>query len=171
MTSKNSTKAHDYLNSLAIQLARLSGFSSIIATSSLHNAPLLESLGATTIVDRKEADVQTEITKSAKGALIDVVFDAISDQDTQAVGWDVLAPGGTLILVTRRPTVDREKYSDKKVVDDVFGVLHAPHLRALGVSLCAALPRLIETSAIKVSRWISLHGLSLTFATRTAEPC
>lgn len=87
---------------------------------------------------------------AAKGAPIEVVFDTISLQDTEAVGWDVLAPGGTLVQV-QRPTVDREKYPDKKIVDDIFGDVHQPHLRALGVSLYKALPHLIETGVIKVS--------------------
>lgn len=125
----------------------------------MHNAPFLESLGATAVVDRKVADVRAELTKAAKGAPIDVVYDAISLQDTQEVAWDVLAPSGTLVLVLP-PSVERAKYVNKKVVDDVFGNVHAPHLRALGVSLYKALPRLIETSAIKVSHFVhpELYG-------------
>lgn len=135
--------------SLVIQLAKLVGFSSIITTASSHNTPLLESLGANIVVDRKAVDIQAELARAANGIPIDVVFDAISLPDTQALGWDVLAPGGTLTLLIP-PTIDRAKYADKKVVDDIQGNVHTPHLRALGTSLYSALPRLIETGAIKV---------------------
>ncbi|KAF8510033.1 hypothetical protein JB92DRAFT_2728841 [Gautieria morchelliformis] len=41
----------------AIQLARLSGFSPIVVTASLHNSDLAKSLGATHLIDRKMDDV------------------------------------------------------------------------------------------------------------------
>lgn len=139
----------EYRHLLAIQLAKLSGFSQIIATASLHNAPFLKSIGATTVVDRKAQNLQAEINKAVKGVPIDVVLDAISLEDTQSLAWDVLAPDGTLVLLLDA-TVDRSKYPKKMIVNDIYGSVHAPHLRALGVSLYAALPKLIETRAIKV---------------------
>ncbi|OBZ66321.1 Zinc-type alcohol dehydrogenase-like protein C2E1P3.01 [Grifola frondosa] len=76
-----------------IQVARLSGFSPIITTASLHNALLLTSLGATHVIDRKLSHdaLVAEATRIAGGP-IEIVYDAISDADTQNVGYDVLAP-------------------------------------------------------------------------------
>ena len=48
------------------------------------------------------------------------------------------------------PLVDRAKYADKKIVDDVYANVHMPHLRQLGIRLYAALSKLIETRDIKV---------------------
>lgn len=135
----------------AIQLAKLSGFSSIITTASLHNASLLASLGATTIMDRKSPNVRDEITKAANGLPIDFVYDTISHEDTQNIGWDVLAPEGTLAVVVPPAKVDLAKYPGKKIVDDIHGNVNGPHLRALGVSLYKALPTLIEAGKLKVS--------------------
>lgn len=132
-----------------IQLAKLSGFSSIITTASLHNTSFLESLGATVVIDRNARDVRSEIIKAAKGSPISVVYDAISLEETQSVGWDILSSQGTLILVLP-PTIDRAKYADKYVIDDIFANVNRPHLRTLGVSLYKALPALIETKKIKV---------------------
>lgn len=134
---------------LAIQFAKLSGFSSIISTASMHNKPLLESLGASVVVDRNASNLKEEIAKAANGQPIDVVFDAVSLDDTQQLGWDILASNGTLVLV-RSPKIDRRKYADKKIVDDVFGSVYTPRLRSLGVSLYKALPGLIEAGKIKV---------------------
>lgn len=144
----------------AIQLAKLSGFSPIITTASLHNAPLLEALGATTVIDRKSPDLRNEILKAAKGSPIEFVYDAISEEDTESVGLDVLTPNGTLVIVLSPPKFDPTKYADKKVVDDIQANVHLPHLRALGVSLYKALPELLESGKVKVRRR-NINGLGI----------
>lgn len=121
---------------------------------------MLKSLGASAVVDRNASDVRGELIKAASGSQIDVVFDAVSLDDTQSVGWDVLAPGGTLVLV-QAPTIDREKYADKKVVDNIFGNVYYPHLRSLGVSLYKALPGLIESGKLKVRTDLAIEEVSM----------
>ena len=148
---------------MAIQLAKLSGFSQIVTTASLHDAPFLESIGATAVVDRKASDLRIELIKAAKGGPIDFVFDAISLEETYNVAWDVLGPGGTLVLVLEA-TIDRAKYPDKKIVDDIAGNVYWPQRRTLGVSLYAALPKLIEAGAIKVHNLVFLSKILLIMA-------
>src|SRR5882757_10413545 len=88
---------------IAIQLARLSGFSPIITTASLHNAELLSSLGATHVLDRRlsTAALKDAVAKITS-APITLAFDAISLLDTQQSALDILTGGGTLIIVSAR---------------------------------------------------------------------
>ncbi|OCB88164.1 GroES-like protein [Sanghuangporus baumii] len=134
-----------------IQLAKLSGFSPIIATASLHNADLLKSIGATHVIDRKSPDVSAEARKVLNGAPLDVLFDAASR--TEQESWGLVAPGGTLIVISRSE-IDKnsEKYKDKTVINTVFGSVHFPDLREMGVSLYSKLTVLLESGAIKPNR-------------------
>ena len=71
----------------AIQVARLSKFSPIIATASPHNEALLKSLGATHVIDRSlpASTIAAEVEKIADGKPVELVYDAISLLDTQAL--------------------------------------------------------------------------------------
>ncbi|KAF8972287.1 chaperonin 10-like protein [Flammula alnicola] len=83
---------------MAIQLAKLSGFSPIITTASQKHADFLKSLGASHVLDR-----------SLPAASL-YVYDSISSEDTQRVGLDLLSPGGQLTLVLPsvvKPTEDK----------------------------------------------------------------
>lgn len=120
----------------------------------MHNTQLLESLGATHIIDRK-ADVPAKVAEILNGAPVELVYDAVSEKDTQAQAWDILSPKGSLVLVLE-PTVDKEKYKDKSLVG-VFGNVHAPQLRKLGVSLYAKLTSLLESGSLKVRSLVFYH--------------
>lgn len=76
-----------------------------------------------------------------------VVLDAMSLPDTQAVGWDVPAPNGTLVRILP-PRIDRVAYPGMKVVDDIYDNVHASQLRPLGIALYAQLPQLIAVGDI-----------------------
>ncbi|KAI5120697.1 hypothetical protein M0805_007660 [Coniferiporia weirii] len=132
-----------------IQLARLSGFAPIITTASLHNAVNLKELGATHVIDRR-ADIPTEVARLTS-VPITLVYDSVSDADTQAQGWDLLAPGGALVIVNPEK-VDKDKYPSKTVVNDVYGSVHLPVARALGVSLYAKLTELLRDGSIQPNR-------------------
>lgn len=132
-----------------IQLAKLSGFSPIITTASLRNSEFLESLGANHVIDRK-ADVPTKVKEILGETPVELVYDAISEKDTQQQAWDVLTPGGTLVLVSREAFVDKNK--GKTVIDTVFADLHSPELRQLGASLQSKLTHLLENGTIKPNR-------------------
>ncbi|KIJ54500.1 hypothetical protein M422DRAFT_240567 [Sphaerobolus stellatus SS14] len=104
-----------------IRSARLSGFSSIIATASLHNADFLKSLGATHVIDRK-ADIAAEIKKILPEPP-NLIYDAISTEDIQEVTWKVLAPGGTLLLALfAHDTLKNSIGTDGKKFFNVYGV-------------------------------------------------
>ena len=131
-----------------IQLAKLSGFSPIITTASLHNSELLEGFGATHVIDRK-ADVPEKVAEILKGTPVQFIYDAVANKDTQEQAWDLLSPGGTLVLV-QTSQLDKDKYKDKVVYDQVFANVHTPQLRQLGISLYSKLTSLIESGKIKV---------------------
>jgi len=119
-----------------IQLAKLSGFSPIITTASPHNHDLLKSLGATHAIDRSLSakDIFTSI-KGISSTPFQVVFDAFSAaQAIQNIGYDLLAPGGTLILVLPSQ-VDEGKITHKKHVVTAQGTVHADVARPLGIEV------------------------------------
>jgi NADPH:quinone reductase-like Zn-dependent oxidoreductase len=118
----------------------------------LHNAPLLKSLGATHVVDRS-SDVRKEVAnilRESGAPAPGVVYDAISDASTQPIAWDVLAPGGQLVLVLPAQ-VDTDKYKDKQIFN-VFGTVHAPQNRDEGVKLYSKLTEWFSNGTLKVCR-------------------
>ncbi|KAL5504372.1 hypothetical protein ACEPAH_8446 [Sanghuangporus vaninii] len=133
-----------------IQLAKLSGFSPIITTASLHNTDLLKSLGATHVIDRS-ADVPAEAKKILGDTSVELIYDAVSEEATQNQAWDLLASGGTLLIILPAK-VDKEKYKDKTLPDSVAGNVHLPQIHQLGISLYSKLSGLLESGAIKPNR-------------------
>ncbi|KAI0078012.1 GroES-like protein [Panus rudis PR-1116 ss-1] len=135
----------------AIQIARLAGFSPIITTASLHNAPLLKSLGSTHVIDRTlpHDQIISEIGKIVPESL-QVIYDAVSVTETQNVGYELLAPGGTLILVLR-PVLDSEKAkTENKKVVFTYGWLHMPPCGQWGMDLLhEKIPEWLKNGDIK----------------------
>ncbi|KAF9037648.1 chaperonin 10-like protein [Panaeolus papilionaceus] len=86
---------------MAIQIAKLSGFSPIITTASLSNSDELTDLGATHIIDRKlsSEDLSARVGSILGNLPLKLVFNAISTPDTQKIALDLLAPGGQMQLV------------------------------------------------------------------------
>ncbi|KAM5538084.1 hypothetical protein V8D89_008281 [Ganoderma adspersum] len=145
----------------AIQLACLSGFSPIITTASLHNAPLLESLGATHVLDRNLPSDQliAEATKLAGGPF-GVVYDAISTSDTLGVAYALTARGGSLVVVLPEAAEELETKAkeDGKDVHLAHGLFVAPVNHEIGGTLLDALPSLLENGDIKPNRAEILPG-------------
>ena len=79
-----------------------------------------------------------------------IVFDAISDKETQEVGLQVTAPGGVFV-VTGSPFGDKDAIP-KKHIYKVVGIVHKPQLRDFGHAMYAQLPKLLEEGKIKVSK-------------------
>ncbi|KAI0074201.1 GroES-like protein [Panus rudis PR-1116 ss-1] len=135
----------------AIQVARLAGFSPIITTASLHNTALLKSLGATHVIDRTlpHAQLISEIRAIVPEGF-QVVYDAFGIPETQKQGYELLAPGGTLVLV--HPSVldsEKAKADNKKIVLTYFW-FHLPPFDKLGMELLQVhLPEWLKTGAIK----------------------
>ncbi|KAF9536356.1 GroES-like protein, partial [Agrocybe pediades] len=84
---------------IALQLARLSGFSPIITTASEKHTEYLKSLGATHVIDRNltGSAIVAEIRKTTGGHKIFRVYDTISSTETQRIGLDILASQGQLM--------------------------------------------------------------------------
>ena len=136
----------------AIQVTRLSGFSPIIVTASPHNTDLLVSLGATHVLDRKlassESVLLTEVKKITSKP-IKYVYDAISTKETQDVAYDILEPGGHIVLVLP-DEIETSKLRDDKIIVRPTGIAWPADSREVGVSFFNVLPRLLEDEDIKV---------------------
>ena len=146
-----------------IQFARLSGFSPIVTTASLHNTEFLKSLGATHVLDRSlpPAALAAEVAKLTGGAPVEVVFDAIALADTQTLGFGLLAPGGGLVM-THASGIPEDVLkagagAGKRVVN-VFGSVHYAGNHEFGVELYSRLTELVKSGAIVVRLRLCLAG-------------
>ncbi|KAF7789614.1 hypothetical protein EIP86_000560 [Pleurotus ostreatoroseus] len=138
---------------IAIQLAKLSGFSPILTTASARNEAYLKSLGATHVLTREAvplASLPSEVKKITSEP-VKIVYDSISDADTQSAAYEVLAPGGQIVLVLPFSVDEAKRSADKEVVQ-VFGNVHAPQNRAAGVALYKNLTELLRNGDIKPNR-------------------
>ena len=153
--------AHSHINAgyvippIAIQFARLSGFSPIISTASLRNTDLLKSLGATHIIDRNipASTFASEIARITTKP-IPLVFDTVAAPDTQQLGYDALAEGGHIILVL--PSSIKEIPGSTRKVVGVLGNVQVPANRAIGRAWAQNLPALLEAGDIVVRTFFSL---------------
>ncbi|KAI0326574.1 GroES-like protein [Cubamyces sp. BRFM 1775] len=137
----------------AIQMMNMSKFSPIITTASLHNEPLLRSLGATHVIDRSlsPTQIKLELAKLMGGRPVEFVYDAISLPDTQAFAYDLVAPGGILVVVLPDVIPKELKEADKgKEVLQVVGNVHQPENRQIGVELYARLTEWLQTGKLVV---------------------
>lgn len=158
----------------AIQLARLSGFSPIITTSSLRHEEFLKSIGATHVIDRTlpSATIQVEVAKLAGGKPVEYVYDSISSAETQQLGYEVLAPGGDLVLVNPEAISAEKKTSDKKKILNVFADVQAPENRDVVVGIWSHVTELFASGKLVVCSICSAHGKGCTDSLYiTARPC
>ncbi|KAI0788285.1 GroES-like protein [Fomes fomentarius] len=135
----------------ALQFLRLSGFSPIITTASLRNSELVKFFGATHVIDRTltRAALVSEIQRIAEGP-IGLVYDAISLPDTKEIGYDVLAAGGSLIIVVPESISGHKlPVSAEKHVVTTMGLLAIPENREFGAKLAREAEKLLEQGLIK----------------------
>jgi hypothetical protein len=138
----------------ALQLAKLSGFSPIITTSSPSNYGLLKSLGATHTLDRNAlGSLGAEVAKITSEPVL-YAYDAWSSAETQQALYDLLAPNGGLVLVTAKAVKEAD---DKNItIRSTYGSVHRPATnRQIGVRLFGALEGLLASGAIKVEVFLS----------------
>jgi NADPH:quinone reductase-like Zn-dependent oxidoreductase len=123
------------------------GLSPIITTASSKHEEFLKSLGATHVVDRNNpaALLRDEIEKIAS-APIKHVFDAISSQETQQFGHDLLVPGGQLNIVVRQKITK----ADDKTILYVMGIRSIPEHRELLEIMYSKLTGFLEDGVIVV---------------------
>ncbi|KAI0351749.1 GroES-like protein [Trametes cingulata] len=130
----------------AIQLAKLSGFSPIVTMASPSNEQLLLSLGATHVVDRSlpaEA-IQRDLIKLVGGKPIDFILDAISVEETQVLAYDVLAPGGDLLLTLPDLIPAEKKAGHEKHIVFTYGTVHDPENREVSIIMYNVLSEWLE---------------------------
>jgi NADPH:quinone reductase-like Zn-dependent oxidoreductase len=135
---------------IVIQFAKLSGFSPIITTASKSNEAYLKSIGATHVIDRSVplSDL-AQTVKAITSEPVKVAYDAISLPETQNAAYDILAPGGQIVIVLNE-SVPKDKQTDNKEIVHVFGNVQAPEQREVGKSLYAKLTELLKAGDIKV---------------------
>ncbi|KAJ2929659.1 hypothetical protein H1R20_g7448, partial [Candolleomyces eurysporus] len=98
---------------LTIQTAKLSGFNPIITTASIKHGDFLKSLGATHVLDRNASLAGLkESIQSITEKPVKVVVDAISSEETQTLGFTLLAPGGQIAV--NLPAIDLIKEEGPK---------------------------------------------------------
>ncbi|TCD71622.1 hypothetical protein EIP91_007369 [Steccherinum ochraceum] len=135
---------------VALQFAKLSGFSPIITLVSPSNNSLVTSLGATHTIDRHQplstlADSVNKITSKP----LTVVFDAISTAETQISGYNVLGDGGTLLTLLPITVKDEERIPGKSILNLQGGAsFHPEHFKGL----YAHLSDYLETGVVKPNR-------------------
>ncbi|KAI0955563.1 hypothetical protein AcV7_006193 [Taiwanofungus camphoratus] len=136
-----------------IQLAKLAGFSPIIVTASLRNTTILTQFGATHVLDRHlSADNLREEIAKITSLPIDIIYDAITTAETQNAAYDLLAPGGCLVVtIPGADHIDQEKKSrgKGKRIARVFASVGAPENHAMSVGLCNKLAMLLEDGTIQ----------------------
>lgn len=150
----------DYLL-LALQFAKLSGFTNIIATASLRNSDLLHDYGATHVIDRTLPEEKiVEQVKAIVGGPVDISYDAVSTAETTKLSVAVLKPdGGRLVYVFFGQGALIAELTAGKNVEAVCARGLQTSERNLGAlaSLYAKLPELIKEKALKVSGPMESH--------------
>ncbi|EIN12987.1 GroES-like protein [Punctularia strigosozonata HHB-11173 SS5] len=141
----------------AIQFARLSGFSPIIATASDRHVEHLKSIGATHVLSRS-ASVESLLAEvhSITDEPLQVVYDSISTPETQQAGWKLLAPGGQLV-VTLAPVAGLPN-DESKGFAWVKGNVNFPDQIDIGRQLFARLTGLLADGSIKPHRIRVISG-------------
>ncbi|KAI0648663.1 GroES-like protein [Trametes meyenii] len=133
-----------------IQLLRLSGFSPIITTTSVRNVELVKSFGATHTIDRSLADdvLRFEVHKIAGGAL-EFVYDAISVKSTQTLAYDLVAHGGSVVLVQPEDIDPKHKEGKQVNVAVSAGEFGLPRNIEFSETFVKVLPELLKDGSVK----------------------
>jgi len=141
-----------------IQVAKLAGFSPIIATASAHNHEFIRSLGATHVFDRHlPVDALRAEVARITSTPIDLVIDGVAVPETQNLAYSLLAPGGRLVVVTEDAVAPQLKTADK-VVQQTFGVAYVPYNHTVLAGLYSHFGAWLERGDIKPNRVELLPG-------------
>lgn len=150
-------------------MAKLSGFNPIITTASSQHTEYCKLAGATHVIDYRTTPYSA--LPSAISAILSTtsqplrfIYDCISDEETVATCWDILAPSGNLI-VTRRPpnyakVVMEHVGEEGKNAYFVAGNVNFPTNKEVGESLYGSLEEMLRDGRIKVrDSCLSLQNL------------
>lgn len=133
-----------------IQLAKLSGFSYIVATASLHNTAYLRSLGATHVLDRALSvpDLLSQLNAISGLPKFEYAFDAYGNPESSlAHAMAVLGAGGRAVTV--QPGV-RVEVGEGKTLARFTAESSIPENVVLLREIFGGLARLLEEGSVKV---------------------
>jgi hypothetical protein len=134
----------------AIQLAKISGFSPIIATSSPTNFDLLRSLGATHVIDRNTLSTLPAQLAAITSTPILHAIDAWSSPETQQAMYDAVTSGASLALLLPK-VIEKEDTTKNVKVVVIASSVYDPHNREFGVRLYSHFEKLVGEGVIKVT--------------------
>lgn len=136
----------------AIQFAKLSGFSPIIATASLKNAEYLKSLGATHVIDRNVSweDLPAAVKEITKEPLR-IIYDALSNEESENAAYDMLASDGTVVIV-RGVFIPESKRTPGKQTADINSDPYCPGRKEIATELYNHTTALFASGDLKVCR-------------------
>ncbi|TFK83844.1 GroES-like protein, partial [Polyporus arcularius HHB13444] len=146
----------------AIQFAKLSGYSPIIATASTHNASLVKLYGATHVVDRKLSEERTIAEVHAiAGGPVDLVYDAVSEDSTLHLAGAAVREGGQVVVVLPGQEELFKKLFDPKHVEWVIarGFQSSERNKGALAGLWKQLPELLKEGVLKPTKFELLGGL------------
>lgn len=135
-----------------IQLARLSGFSKIITTSSLKHKDFLEKVGGSNVVvlDRSQVSAK-DILNVTDGLEIRTIFDSISEEETMKLAIDVYQGNATSqspkVIVVLPPPEQAQKKADsgtKVHLSPVLAMGSLPNNRVVSEPLMKNLTKWLE---------------------------
>lgn len=113
------------------------------------NNKLALSLGATHIIDRNlPLSELAEAVKTVTTKPLLTIYDSVSSPETQSAAYDVLAPGGTLVVVLLE-TIKEKKSADKEA-HVVYGSVHMEMHNDIGPELFKHLTGWFESGELKV---------------------
>ncbi|KAJ7650827.1 chaperonin 10-like protein [Roridomyces roridus] len=143
----------------AIQILRTLAFSPIITYASARHANYLKSLGATHVIDRGTIIIE-DIPAAVQnllppGTQLQVVYDAISEPDTQEVCWALVSEDGIVVAI-QRGVADRD-VGGKRLIH-IAGSPYAPINKDFGPRLWRMLTGQVEEGTIVPNRVEKLPG-------------
>ncbi|KAH8074786.1 chaperonin 10-like protein [Cristinia sonorae] len=134
-----------------IQFARLSGFSPVITTVSPSNMELALSLGATHTIDRSlSADALIEAVKAITSKPFHFIYDSVSSEETQNIGYDLLAPGGTIVILLRS-AVKEDKLTRDKTILTCWGSVHLDMHKEFGAEMYQHITKWFEIGYLRTT--------------------
>jgi len=142
----------------ALQLAKLSGFAPIITTASKRNEEYVKAAGASHFIDYNEvpySDLPKVVSELAGGKPVTLVYDAVSNPDTQKASLAALSPKGSVVFVREPFDVKPGETEDGKYIAWVYGATPDGKFEA---KLFAVLASLLESGDLKPNNVELLPG-------------
>ncbi|KDQ12688.1 hypothetical protein BOTBODRAFT_146503 [Botryobasidium botryosum FD-172 SS1] len=144
----------------AIQLARMAGFKRILTTVAPKHNDTVKVVGATHVFDRAAADLEDQIGAVTGGDLV-YVYDAISSQDTQNLGWRLLSDTKPGILAVVHDAAQTEASPKKPQESKWLYIYGSGHwYRDLSIPAWKAIGKWLEEGVLVPPKTTVIGGLA-----------